>query len=206
MYEVEKNFNLSSEEKDRLLRDAVFVNQKTIVDVYYDSMAFDLTRQDIWLRKRGEGYEVKMPADPSRQERSRQAKHYLEIEDEDEIRRTLSLSFAGGMEDAIRLAGYSLFCRCTTMRASYVKQDFNIVIDHVTYDGADWSYDTSEIECLVQTVEAMPQAADKITAFARQHGLKAGDVPGKVIEYLRRDRPTHYAALVQAGTVIEDRA
>ncbi len=205
MYEVEKNFNLTPEEKMRLLSGAKTFGKIFFTDVYYDSPIFDLTKRDIWLRKRGEKFEVKIPAEPSVKVRSRKTKHYLEIETEDEIFRTFSLPDGINLIESIRLAGYTPFCICTTTRRSFGKQDFNIVIDHVTYSDADWSYETSEIELLVSTSEDISEAEDKIMEFAEQHGLKEGDAPSKIIEYLRRNRPEHYRILVESGTITRTR-
>ncbi|MFH1621252.1 MAG: CYTH domain-containing protein [Patescibacteria group bacterium] len=202
MFEVEKNFNLTPEEKRCLLEGAEFVGEKTFTDVYLDALTNDLTKRDIWLRKRGERFELKLPVESAEKGCSRKTKHYLEIETDDEIRRELLLPLEGTMEKAIELAGYSPFCICITTRASYVKRGFNIVIDHVTYEGSDWSYDTSEIELLVSTAEEISQAEEKIVEFAAEHGLKSGTAPGKVIEYLRRDRPEHYRALVESGVIL----
>lgn len=203
MYEVEKNFNLTPEEKDRLLEGAEFVGEKTITDVYFDTPTFDLTKRDIWLRKRDGKFEVKIPAEPPERGRRRKTDRYLEVEDEEGIRRELALPEGESMDDSAERAGYSPFCVCTTVRESYRKEGFNIVIDHVTYSDVGWSYDTSEIERMVAAADEMAGAADAVMAFAERHGLKAADAPGKVIEYLRRHRRDQYRTLVESGTIYD---
>ena len=46
MIEVEKKFQLSGEEKQRLLTGAAFVSEKTFTDVYYDTKDYFTTKQD----------------------------------------------------------------------------------------------------------------------------------------------------------------
>lgn len=203
MYEVEKNFNLTPEERVRLLEGAESLGEKTITDVYFDTPTFDLTKRDIWLRKRDGRFEVKIPAEPPEHGRRRKTDRYLEVEDEKGIRMKLALSEDDSMEASVERAGYLPFCVCTTRRASYRKDGFNIVIDHVAYSDVDWSYDTSEIELMVSTEGEMADAAGRVLAFAKRHGLKAADAPGKVIEYLRRNRPEQYRALVASGTIFD---
>jgi adenylate cyclase class IV len=78
MFEVEQKFNLSESQKVTLLEDAEFVSDKRIVDAYYDSVEFVLTTKDWWLRKRDNGFELKVSVET---ESGEFMKTYREIED-----------------------------------------------------------------------------------------------------------------------------
>lgn len=199
MFEVEQNFNLSDEERIRILSNAEFVNEKTFTDVYYDTSSRALSLQDRWLRSRDGRYEVKLP---SGMEAGSIVDQYQEIEDEAGVRAALGLSSAGSFEARMAAAGYAPFCTCTTARRTFRDGDFTIVLDHVAYAGCGWTFDTCEVELLVDAAEKMSQAASRIADFAKSRGLRTEYLHGKVLEYLRRERPEHFGALVKAGVVL----
>jgi adenylate cyclase class IV len=199
MFEVEQNFNLSPEQKQRLLTDAEFQHEKTIVDTYFDTDANKFTLQDMWLRERNGKFELKVPIDMKTTSLMDQ---YEEIEDEQEILRRLALPTKANLRDTLTTNQFHPFCTCITVRKTYSKEGFTIVLDEVTYLESDLRFNTCEIELLVETREQMPEASSKIIAFAEKNGLTAEYLHGKVLEYLIHEKPEHYEALVQAGVVL----
>jgi adenylate cyclase class IV len=199
MFEVEKKFKLSEEESKKLLEGADFVSEKTFTDVYFDTEQHALTKNDIWLRKRGDDFELKIPMHEFGSKKETQ--RYQEIEGEEKIREIFAIAPIGDFETDIKVLGYEAFCTCITTRKKFAKQGFVIDIDSVNY--GDFSYDVAEIELLVETKDQMKEAAEKIEQFATDNGLEETYVRGKVLEYLFRKKPQHFDALVKAKVVIE---
>ena len=54
---------------------------------------------------------------------------------------------------------------------------------------------------MVNDKSEVESAIEKIMDFAKSQNLTIAPVRGKVIEYLKRTKPNHYQALVQAGVV-----
>jgi adenylate cyclase class IV len=105
----------------------------------------------------------------------------------------------GDLESSLSAAGFFVFCECHTTRKTYRKDDFTIVLDEVVYPGFSFVYRVCEIELVVTSAEEMPRASDRILAFANEQGLSSEYVRGKVLEFLRREIPLHFDALVNAG-------
>jgi len=198
MIEVEQKFILSEDDIKCLTTDAVFISEKTFTDVYYDTAEYALTKNDMWLRKRGEGFDLKLPM---REVKDSLAQQYQEIEGEDKIREIFGIPRMNDFEMDIKALGYDVFCVCTTTRKKFNKEGFGIDIDAVEY--GDFSYNIAEIELMVNEKEEISEATEKIKTFAKKNKLKIENVRGKVLEYLLRKKPEHYNALVKAGVVVE---
>lgn len=189
-FEVEKKFLLTQQEQEKLLSRAVFVGEKTFTDTYYDTGSFDLTTKDIWLRTRGENWELKLPlsAGPKVE---RTSDKYQEISDKDIIDHEL---YKRG------ISNYEPFCTCTTKRKKYSLNDFTVDIDIASAENG-FLYSIVEIEKVVNDKDLMDQAEKDILGLAIDLGIKEMPVRGKVLEYLKLHRPHHYEALVTAGIV-----
>lgn len=198
MIEVEQKFILSEEDIERLTADAVFLSEKTLTDTYYDTADFALTKNDMWLRKRGEEFDLKLPMHI---EGNKFMNQYQEVEGEDKIREIFSIALIGDFVEDIKVFGYESFCQCSTTRRKFKKDGFNIDLDTVEY--GDFTYNIAEIELMVNNKTEISEAMKKIEAFAKENGLKIENVRGKVIEYLLRKKPRHYRALVGADVVKE---
>ena len=192
MIEVEKKFILSDNDIERLTKEAEFLGERKMKDVYYDTKDFSLTRADTWLRLRGARLELKLPL------RTDGGWHdqYRELETEAEIANELRLNAQGQLEEELKEAGYEAFAEFITTRQKYKKGDFTIDLDEV-----DFGYKIGEIELMVNDQSDMPKAIEKITNFAKEMGLTMAPVRGKLIEYLRRNSPQHYQALIDAGVI-----
>lgn len=198
MIEVEKKFILAESDIDRLSDGAEFVSKKSFTDVYYDTPDLLLTTKDHWLRFRDGRAELKVPMS---EVLTRTAEQYEEVEDEEEIKRILNLQGEGSLVNILRQNGFQIFCECTTTRQKYKKENFVIDLDEVKY--SDFVYSIGEIEMLVKEKSEMEEASQKIIRFAKDNGLALAPVRGKVIEYLKRIRPAHYRAMVEAKVVID---
>lgn len=197
MIEIEKKFLLNDDDISRLTQGAEFLGEKTFTDSYFDTEDYSLTRHDKWLRNRDGRFELKLPMHEGAGQGAR-VDQYDELEDEDSIRAHLSLP-SGDMANVLAEQGYTAFATVTTTRRKYQKGGFGIDLDIVDLKGSP--YHIGEIEVMVNDKSEMDAAADEITQFATQHGLRILPVRGKVVEYIKRHRPDHYQALVAAGAI-----
>ncbi len=197
MIEIEKNFDLRPGDKKRLIQDAEFVKKKVFTDVYYDNADYFLTSRDFWLRARDDRFELKVPLNKE-SINDRRTDQYRELETDAEIARELNLQVKTGLQEALREAGYAPFATITTTRETYHKGDF-----HLDFDEMDFGYTTFEVELMINNSSEVQATEARITEFAKNHGISGTEGRGKVIEYLLRKDPKHYAALVASGVVGE---
>lgn len=196
MIEVEKKFILKDEDIDRLTQGAEFISEKTFTDTYYDTVDFSLTTKDMWLRQRGDRFELKVPLNQGESISNRVLDQYEEYETEEEIRKILRLPEHKTLKEDLEDAGYHSIGTLTTTRKKYKKGEFIIDLDII-----DFGYQIGEIELMVKDQSEIQEASDKIIAFAKENGLIITAVRGKIIEYIHRNDPKHYQALVDAGVV-----
>ena len=191
MIEVEKKFILTKEQEKKLIEGAEFLGEKQFTDVYYDDADFSLTTKDIWLRERSGKFELKLPMNESPE--NRVSDQYRELDVEDDI---LAHFGARGIsvKDFLTQKGYMPFCEITTTRRKYKKEGFSIDLDSM-----DFGYTIAEIECMVESEENLKDVSDSIITFAEKyHVASAGVKYGKVVEYLKRNNPKHFQAIVDA--------
>lgn len=197
--EVEKKFILNNEDIGRLLENAEFVNEKIFTDIYYDNENYSLTSNDIWLRKREGKFEMKIPI--SKSVGNYFINKYEEIEGEENIRKILKIEKENSFINDILEYGFKSFCECKSTRKKYRKGEFVIDLDEVEYE--NFNYKICEIELLVEKRTHIEEATKKILQFAKENNLRIESVRGKVIEYLKREKPQHYQVLVNKKVVIE---
>lgn len=196
MIEVEKKFQFTPEQIERLIDGAEFLGEKKIVDAYYDNSVYSLSSNDMWLRCRDGRFELKIPM---HQGESKLIDQYEEIEDEELIRGIFAIpKFKSFVEDLADL-GHTPFCEFVSTRKKYRKGKFIIDLDFVEY--ADFNYSIGEIELMVNGKDEINLAVAEIEKFATEHGLMIGPVRGKVIEYVKKKRPEHYQILLEAGVL-----
>lgn len=194
MIEVEKKYRLDPAQEAVLLRDAEFLGAKTNQDTYYDTSDFALTRQDHWLRMRGDVFELKRRVHALGHKLG--GTSYEEITDEERIREFLGLAGNTSLEADLLAAGYKPFASIVKQRRSYRRGAFRIDLDV-----CDFGYELAEIELMVERAEEREAALQRIDAFATDIGLDQTRVRGKIIEYLYRFSRGHYDALVKAGVL-----
>lgn len=197
MIEIEKKFLLKDGDEERLLEGAEFVSETVMRDVYMDRADWSLTKNDWWLRGRNGKFELKEPMHELGHSK-RDVDQYREYETDGEILAALDIDGDGDIDIVLTNEGFEPIVDVTTTRRKYKHGDFTIVIDEM-----DFGYQVCEIELLVDERGDMKGATDKILEFARSRGLETGKgaVDGKVIEYMKRHRPDHYQALLDAGVL-----
>lgn len=122
MIEIEQKFILAKAQKKKLLESAEFLGEKTFVDVYYDTVEYALTKNDIWLRSRDGKFEVKLPFSKNGHGFTGQ---YNEIEGEEKIRQIFDIVPEGSFLEDIQSFGYESFCKCKTIKKKHNKENFN---------------------------------------------------------------------------------
>lgn len=202
MIEIKKKFLLTDAQRKKLLENAEFLGEKTFTDVYYDTPEYALTKNDIWLRTRNGRFEVKLPLQKNRHGLANQ---YHEIEGEEKIRQIFDIIPRGSFLEDIQSFGYASFGEFSTIRREYKRGKFTIDLDEVDY--GNFKYSVAEIELLVEIAEEIKKANDEILAFADLMGLNppvgGKNLRGKMSEYLFRQKPDQYKALIDAGVMIE---
>lgn len=195
MIEVEKKLSLKRGDEEKLIAGATFLKEFEMHDVYYDDSQRSLTLKDTWLRNRNGLWELKVPLNASGSD-TRIADQYRELTTETEIAAYLSLKPKLPLTDQLEQAGYKVIASIITKRRKYKKSQFIIDIDVMNF-----GYEIAEIELLVEKEEQMQEAIQKILAFAQSIGLTIAPIRGKVVEYIRRETPEHFSALIKAGVV-----
>ena len=194
MIEIEKKFILNDEQEKKLLKGAEFLGEKRFTDTYYDDSRYSLTTRDLWLRGREGKFELKVPMNVSIDRRI--TDQYQELETDYEIASYLKLSTDGALADALTASSYRPFASITTTRRKYRRDGYNIDLD-----AADFGYNIVEIEHMTDNESHIKETTQKLVEYARTYGLLGGIVHGKVVEYLKRNNPAHFQALIDAKVI-----
>jgi len=197
MIEVEKKFKLDNKQLARIKKLAKFVSKKTFTDVYFDDEEYSLTSSDVWLRKRGNNFELKVPGISARA--ARRVNVYVEIYGQKKISRELKLkSGSSGFISNLQKNGYRQFCRIKTTRKKYAYGDFIIDIDEV-----DFGYSLCEIEKIAKSKKDIGRIGREIISAGKKLGLKIyWSLRGKVLEYLWRYDKKHYNKLKESQVIL----
>ena len=171
MIEVEKKCLATVDFLDFLKNNATMLGEHILEDIYLDFEDLRLVKNDIWLRKRNEKYELKIPMC-----NHQKSDVYEEIVDDVQILARLNLK---NFDDLIT------FSALITGRQKFQIGDFHIDVDEITSPGTDFLYNMMEIELMVDSVAQYENAQEKILKFMNEHSLKNEIVNGKVIEYIR---------------------
>jgi adenylate cyclase class IV len=195
MIEIEKKFILTEEQKKRLLEGAEFLGEKKFTDTYYDDAQYSLTTRDVWLRVRDGKFELKVPMNMAIEERV--IDRYQELEADSEIAVYLGLPKDRVLMDVLRKNGYAPFSTIVTTRKKYKKDGY-----HIDLDATDFGYHIAEIEYMVNERSEIEKATRRILDYGKAYGLSGnGVIRGKVAEYLRKNSPVHFQALVEAKVI-----
>ena len=200
MIEIEVKVPLTDENRERLTNGSDFIKEKEIKDVYWDTDVHDLTGKDIWLRERNGEWELKYTKNDGIAVNKRVIDQYEELENESDIRERLGIPPHNSFEEDLRNVGYRPFAPITTTRRTYKRGEFRIDIDSM-----DFGYSLAEVELLVEHENEKEGAREKILSFIRENSIspeKRGR--GKLIEYIYRNLPEKYEALVKTGVIAKD--
>ena len=184
MIEVEKKFTYDEKAVQRLIAGAEFISEKVITDAYYDTDDLSMMKDDVYLRRRGGDYELKVPTKTSRI--GDVFDRYEEIEGIDNVKRWLKIE-GDDFETALENRKIKPFAEYITTRKKYKKGGFIIDIDRT-----DFEFGVIEIELMVEDDGVAQEAENKIKKFAEEHGLEIAYLEGKLLEYVKRNNPEGY--------------
>ena len=199
MIEVEIKVHVTDEQKAKLLYGATFISEKVFTDAYYDSDDFSLTSKGMWLRMRGDQFELKTPATQSGGFNMHKNIPMLELTNQNDIAQALHLneSYKSNFDSALAQAGYKQLYRFTNTRQKYSKN--NIIIDFDHADFGDLTYNLCELETIVEHKDQSQAALENLYAFVQTFGISTNRAEGKLGYYIKRKNPAHYQAIKQAS-------
>lgn len=179
MIEVEKSFDVTKQQTEKIIGNSEFLGEVINHDIYYDYPDLRLAKSKIKLRFRNNEPELKIAisSDVDR-----------EIETEDEI--TKYLGIEGGLvsfvkDNMIELTNYK------NTRRKYRKGEIYIDIDSM-----DFGLESCDMEVMVESEKEIPTALKKIEDLAASFGLSAGkESMGKRQTYLKKFKPEIYKEL-----------
>jgi predicted adenylyl cyclase CyaB len=187
MIEIETKYFLTPEQEKKLLKDATFVGQETLTDIYYDTKDYTLSLNDLWIRTRNGVWTLKVPCQKNKNYCSQSR---YEISDEQEIKRYLAPFSSTPLKPL-----YTIIKK----RTKYTKEGFTIDLDTLTSPSLDIPI-KCEIELMVEREDQVPLAHKELNDFAKRNGLIhdiSQDVreKGSLIGIIRYVNPEHYKLL-----------
>ena len=185
-FSVPENYSSILEENG-----AVKKSEKLLEDEYYDTTNFELLKRDVWLRKRGEKYELKIAPPGEAHKRDIQGMtQYKEVEGKDDVVKELSKIVDTKLDDM------TILVKVSASRESWILDDFTIVIDRIIEDG--WS--VGEIELMAAPGQNMANVKDRIDKLRQQFKFTPLQF-GKVRHCLQTQNPVAYTLLSQLSPV-----
>lgn len=199
MIEVERKFRLTPEVKEKIVKEAKFVDVKEIHDAYWDTKDWALTLKCFWLRKRGERFELKVPLYGNG---LKLGEHFSELEDDSSIASELGLPTNVSLGAALKEHGYFPFIEIFTTRTAYSLGEFAFDFDEGLNEYGD-KYSLLEIERMVKKESEMKDAIDSIEKLANKFDVPNEHIYGKIGHFLKLRSPKHFAALIVSGAITE---
>jgi len=185
--EVEQKFSVPDNYR-RVMETAgaELVSEKTLSDIYLDTEDLALLRQDVWLRRRGTLWEVKIGGGARRNTGG--MTQYREVEGKDKVQEEVARFTSVDLDKMIEMV------RVVSVRESWVFEELSVVIDRMVDDG--WS--VGEVEIVVNSQEEVDGARKKVQETANMLGFTP-QKDGKVDHCLRLQNT------VAAGVLMEVR-
>ena len=182
MIEVEKKCCPTEQFLDFLNNNAQKTNECIFYDICLDFDDLRLIKNDIWLRKRNEKYELKIPVISS----SKKSDIYEEIEDDKKILNKLNLNNFDNLMELSNLI---------THRQRFRIGNLHIDLDKITSPKTNFMYKIMEIELMIEFPEQYEYAQQEIIKFMQKHHIKDEIVNGKFVEFVKEYRYEIYEIL-----------
>lgn len=181
MIEVERQFQITLEQAGRLLRNAHGVITTQLNETYFDTPDFSFLKQDIWLRKRNERFELK--ARKAANQALAQLEIYTELSKEQEILEFLSIPTQGSLHGYVSRELVPIIVMKTE------RKSFDLPPFHIDIDFTDFGYIVCEIE-LHEELGTSVQSEKKIVELAQKLGLSLVPAQNKAKEYVVQHYPS----------------
>jgi predicted adenylyl cyclase CyaB len=176
--EVEKKFQPTPEQLEKLLDGAEFLGEKKNTDVYYDYPDYSLFKKDVRFRNRNGNYELKIGQGDGVAE---------EIENEEGIKKYFNT--AAPLKEFIE-KNLIPFMEYGAKRMKYKKGDFTIDVDEMSF-----GYNLTEIELLVDSEDKIAEAGEKISELVKSCGIEIKELLSKRKMYIKTVKPELYETL-----------
>ncbi|XP_056382565.1 thiamine-triphosphatase isoform X2 [Hyla sarda] len=203
--EVERKFVPGPDvEKNLCALGAKLLEEITFRDSYYDSPDLGLTLNDMWLRRRGDSWELKHPPQRGARGHKGASTQYMELTSEDDILCRVSEELGVPCPLNIESFGLNEFATFVTRRRRFQlplteNSNTKVVVD---LDEADFGFAIGEVEVLVKTQEEVGNALKKVEEICKQLGVfRETPVQGKVSTFLQINRADHYRKLLEAHVI-----
>lgn len=197
------------------------IGSVAFTDTYYDTPECSLTSNDVWLRRRDDAWEIKVPIAGDARRSGGERTVFREVEGAagclDELEKVLGTGDAevsSGTKrdesereseresaDELRLQRFAAskavapFASFATTRAKFSMDGASIDVD-----SASFGHTVVEVEVLCGDATEVPAAEEKVRAVAAKLALTdVGATGGKLETYLRKNCPKHLEALVANG-------
>nr|XP_054748929.1 thiamine-triphosphatase-like [Lytechinus pictus] len=188
MIEIERKFLVSGDTGEKIVNaGGTFSGVVTLTDSYFDNENYSLTKEDFWLRRRNDQWELKMPP-KNRQDESASCTQYKEVTNEHDIVTEMAAILcnsspnddavngndqiyeAKDVETMITKFGLEPFAELKTNRKNYRMNDEI----SITIDETDFGFQVGEIEMMVQSSDAdvISDAVAKIEGVAQSLGME----------------------------------
>ena len=213
--EIEVKFPYTEREEKRIKAICEYKGEKKMKDVYYeDDRNYKMTTQDIWFRQRNDAWECKIDlnlwnkircgdSSKARDNDAHGFDNYKELDGEKEI--TDFFLKCGWIENNrkhdenfrtfLMRNHITPFGEIYSARSKYSFKELNIDLDSTNF-----GFNIGEIEIMVENEEQIENAQQKIKEFSTLVSVQFQTrINGKVVEYIRRNRPSHYNALITSG-------
>ena len=161
---------------------ATLVSEILLEDTYFDTDQFDLLKQDIWLRKRGDQWELKIPLGDNFTGGLTQ---YREVEGLENVEIEIKKAINTRPEEL------DVLVKVSSTRENWKLEKFNIVIDRLVEDG--WTI--GEIELMNNSSDNVVDSKNKIEALGKKLGFKPQTF-GKVRHCLATQKPEAWKILL----------
>jgi thiamine-triphosphatase len=200
------------------------IGSVAFTDTYYDTPECALTSNDVWLRRRDEKWEIKVPIAGDARRSGGERTVFREVEGAagclDELEKVLGTGEAEvssgtnrdererererereSANDELRLERFAAskavapFASFATTRAKFSLDGASIDVDC-----ASFGHTVVEVEVLCGDANEVPAAEEKVNAVAAKLLLtEIGATGGKLETFLRKNCPKHLEALVANG-------
>lgn len=175
MIEVEKKFQPTEEQLEKMLEGAEFLGEVVNHDIYYEYEDFRMHKSGVCLRKRNNSFELKISVASSSKK---------EIEDEEEIKKYFHTELP--LQEFID-QNLIVFTDFKNNRKKYKKGKFTIDVDNM-----DFGYNMCEIELMVNDKSEAKNAEEEIVNFTKEYKIDDKKILTKRGEYLKRFKPEIY--------------
>jgi len=190
--EIEMKFEVPQDYRSSLESvQARLVSEILLEDTYFDTEHYDLLRQDVWLRRRGETWEVKIPLVNNFKSKSKGLTQYREVVGLENVQIELKNFVSKSLEEL------DVLVKVSSTRENWKLKDFNIVVDRILEDG--WTI--GEIELMNKSSDSGVDSKNEIENLARKLGFKSYPY-GKVRHCMETQAPEARQILLKLSNEI----